>query len=132
MLNATKQVCDVADLEIMFEVYSKFRTEAENRTSDDILVTVLPGAPPNTPSNSDLQKVFDRYKHIVPKHQSPKVGVVELHQQDLLRRVKGKASWQGKCEDNIVFTQERKGHNCVSNKLCVMRKGGRPAYRADR
>ena len=48
-------------------------------------------------------------KGMVPRHQEAKNGTIDTIQTDVLKRFKYKSFFNGKQQDNCVFTQERRG-----------------------
>ena len=98
-----------ADVEPLIEVYSQFRTENEQKESNDVIVVTVPGPLPTSPFNKNAEVVFKQLSKITPKHPTPKVGVIELAQADVLRRIRGRMAFQGKTDDHMVFTSQLKG-----------------------
>ena len=96
-------------LDPVFEVYHACRTEHEDGMSDDLIACIVPGPPPNSPSNKSVEACYKKLKTLVPKHQSPKIGTIVPSSQDVFRRVKARGAWQGRSDDNIMFTSQRRG-----------------------
>ena len=79
----------------LFEVYNLTRTEDDEKVSDDIVCVLLPGQAPNVPSNKNAETYCKAMRSMVPKHQPPKLGQVEMEQTDILRRVRAKGAFMG-------------------------------------
>jgi hypothetical protein len=93
----------------LFEVYAKCKTiDEKDGISDDILVALLPGPPPDEPVDANLVECVREMKALSPKHQKPKCGKAEAIQADVMRRLRFKNYFNGQNQDNMVFTCERK------------------------
>jgi len=97
-------------LDGFFEVYSKCKTTSQDGVSDDVLMVTMGGGQPDEPNNANLDKVVTQFKNQKPKLQKPRIGTIELTEQDALRRQgRPKALFTAMPDDNIVFTMERPG-----------------------
>jgi hypothetical protein len=58
MYTPLKQTMTDEALDVLVEVYSIFRTEDDTKTSDDTIVVIMPGAPPISPVNKNVQTTY--------------------------------------------------------------------------
>ena len=98
-----------SDIEPIMELYAVGKTAGEDGESDDLLMVIVPGPPPNAPSSKNLETVHKKLKGVVPRMQPPKIGKVEMSSADILRRAKNRGVFTGLIEDHIVFTMQKKG-----------------------
>ena len=69
-------------------VYTQFRNIAKaDGSSDDIVAVVVPGENRDKPVNENLDKRFKSMKCLVPAHQDPKIGTIELTGGDSLQNL---------------------------------------------
>jgi hypothetical protein len=103
----------------LFEVYAKCKTvDEKDGISDDLLVALLPGPPPDEPTDMNLIEAVREFKALAPKHTKPKCGKVEATHADCMRRLRFKNNqFSGQSQDNIVFTCERKVLNVSPMKF---------------
>ena len=92
----------------LLEIYSKCRSVDDDGVSDDLLMFALQGPPPDEPENKPVASLVKKLKGLVPKHQKAKIGTIDTIQTDVLRRFKYKSFFNGKSQDFVVFTQEKK------------------------
>ena len=98
------------DLDPITEVYAIGKTAGPTGgDSEDILMVVVPGPPPNAPGTKNVATVHSVLKNISPKLQSPKIGKIEISTVDILRRSKKHRAFTGTNENNIVFSMQAKG-----------------------
>ena len=98
------------DLDGMFETYSKTKRVIEG-VSDDVLVCIVPGPLADDPENPNLSAVVKNFKKLTPKQQKPRIGRIDVVQQDAMRSCRFAHSFNAsRGEDNLVFTTERKGN----------------------
>ena len=109
MFTPLKQTMADETLDVLVEVYSAFRTEDDTKTSDDTIVVIMPGAPPNSPVNKNVQTTYAKMGKVAPKLQPPKIGVIEVRHGDILARTKSRVAFQGSYQNNIMFTRQKKG-----------------------
>ena len=110
------QVLIAEDLDPLVEIYSAAKTKCDDGMSEDMLMVMLPGPPPNTPISKNLDVVHKKLKSVTPKLQLPKIGKIEIERSDVVTRAKQHAAFTGVNEDHIAFIMERKGcmHTTVS------------------
>ncbi len=64
-------------------VYTQYRsTKQEDGRSDDIVAVAVPGETRDKPTNEALEKCYKSLKTMVPRHQDPKIGSIEIEQTD--------------------------------------------------
>ena len=93
---------------MLLSMYAAFKTNDERRESADIIVVIVPGAPPNSPENATLKLIHKGLTRSVPKLQAPNIGSIVLSPTELLQRTKAKTAFSAYCENLIVFTKENK------------------------
>ena len=94
----------------MFETYIKTRRMVDG-VSDDVLACIVPGALTDDPENPNLSAVVKNLKRLVPKQQKPRIGRIDVNQQDAMRSCRSANTFNAsRGEDNLVFTTERKGN----------------------
>ena len=54
MFAPLKQTMQDTSLETVMELYNAFRTENDNKESDDAIAVIVPGALPNSPINKNV------------------------------------------------------------------------------
>ena len=106
----------------MIEIYSKCRSVDDDGVSDDLLMFAVQGPPPDEPENKPVASLVKKLKGLVPKHQKAKIGTIEIIQTDVLRRFKYKSFFNGKSQDFVVFTQEKKT-NMARNSMAYLEGG---------
>ena len=79
-------------------IYAAGRTQDSGSESDDLLMVIVPGPPPNVPTSKNLQLIHNKMKSIKPRLQSPKIGEIESACADVLRRSKQHAAFAGSDE----------------------------------
>ena len=104
------------------EVYSAVKTQGDDGVSEDVLMVMLPGPPPNIPTAKNLELVHKKMKAITPKLQTPKIGKIELERSDVVIRSKQHHAFTGVNDDHIVFSMEKKG--CMHKAAMAHLKGG--------
>ena len=98
----------------MFQTYNKTRRVIES-VSDDVLVCIVPGPLADDPENPNLSAVVRNFKKFTPKNQKPRIGRIDVVQQDALRSCRSANSFNAsRGEDNLVFTTERKGNIAIN------------------
>jgi len=110
------------DLDPIVELYSAAKTKGDDGLSEDMLMVMLPGPPPNIPISKNLDVVHKKLKSITPKLQLPKIGKIEIERCDVLTRAKQHAAFTGVNENHIVFSTEKKG--CMHKAPMAHLKGG--------
>ena len=95
-------------METLLHVYSHFKTNDDTKESEDEIVVITPGAPPNVPENKVLKKVHRELAAHTPKLQAPKIGGIVLSPTDLIQRTKSKNAFGAYGDNDIVFTKEKK------------------------
>ena len=106
--NVVPTIADTT-LDPLVEVYTHFRTEDEDRSSDDVIVAILGGAPLNSPKNEGLVTIHKKLAALTPKHQAPKIGSIRVTPADVLMRTKAKIAFGGQNMHHIVFTKQKRG-----------------------
>ena len=106
----------------LIEIYSKCRSVDDDGASDDLLMFALQGPPPDEPENKPVASLVKKLKAMVPKHQKAKIGTIDTIQTDVLRRFKYKSFFNGKSQDFVVFTQEKKT-NMARNTMAYLEGG---------
>ena len=85
--------------------YTQFRsTGAPDCASDDVIGIICPGECRNRPANETLERCFRSLRLLVPEHQEPKIGVIEIAQPpeaDSVRQL-----FARKIEHHFVFTSQ--------------------------
>ena len=118
-----KSPVDEDQLDTMIEVYSRMKTVADDSFSDDIVAVIACGPEPNQFTNKNAEIVSKKLKAMTPKHQSPKIGNIEVHPTDIISRIQRvKSSFVAKLPDLFVFTKHRKGS--ISRKQMTHLQGG--------
>ena len=98
------------DLDPIKELYVAGKTAgADGQESDDLLMVIVPGPPPNAPGRKNIETVYKVMKGMTPKMQTPKIGKIEIACADILRRTKQHAAFTGSNENHIMFTMQKKG-----------------------
>ena len=119
-----------SNLENIIELYGKFKTEAENGGgSDDVVAVIAQGPPPNQPFNKNAEITYNYLKNqraAGHRFQNPKVGTVRYQPSDILARTRTKAAFQGRCEDQLIFTKESK--HTPARKQMIHLSGGDTFY----
>ena len=130
MYHPTQLELKDSDLENVAELYGKFKTPGENGSaSDDVVAVIAQGPPPNQPFNKNAEVAFNFLKtQRTSGHrlQNPKVGTIRYAQADILARSKSKTAFQGRCEDQLIFTKESK--YITSRKPMIHLNGGDTYY----
>ena len=108
MFAPLKQTMNDSTLDSVMELYTAFRTENDNKESDDAIAVIVPGALPNSPINKNVQVTHAVLSKAVPKLQPPKIGVIHLRETDLLARNRSKTAFSGHYQHNILFTKQTK------------------------
>ena len=85
--------------------YLQHRNRKQDGKSDDLLAIVVPGEIADKPVNVPLERCHKSLKHMVPPHQEPKIGSIELT-NDL--ELHGRGIFKRKMSHNFVFTSETK------------------------
>ena len=63
------------------------------------------------PENPNLSAVVKNLRRLVPKQQKPRIGRIDVNQQDAMRSCRSAHTFNAsRGEDNLVFTTERKGN----------------------
>ena len=78
----------------MLEIYSKLRTVSD-ASCNDLLTVMLPAAPPNSEVNKGVAATVAKFKTMHPRHQKPKIGVIERSHIDVLRQTKERTAFAG-------------------------------------
>ena len=76
------------------------------RGSDDVIVALMPGPPPNSPVNKNVQTAHTALTRHVPKLQPAKIGIVEARVVDYLSRTKARSAFGGSSQNNIIFAKQ--------------------------
>ena len=66
----------------------------------------MPGAPPNSPVNKNVQVAHSKLTRHVPKLQPPKIGMIEARVNDILARTKARSAFGGSLQNNIIFAKQ--------------------------
>ena len=66
-----------ADLDPIKEFYAAGKT-VDADESEDLLMVIVPGPPPNAPTTKNLEVIHKVLKGMTPKMQSPKNGKIEI------------------------------------------------------
>ena len=110
---------DSADsLRPLKSVYTQFRNTSTDGSSDDIVGVIVPGESSDKPVNETLVKCFKSLKHLVPTHQDPKIGTIELTNAG--NRVPERNIFKRKLEHHFLFTYQNavdQGHTRKRMKL---------------
>ena len=93
------------DLDGMLEVYSKTRTVIDD-ACHDLLTVLLPAAPPNAEVNKGVAAAVAKLRQLIPRHQKPKIGVIEKSHVDVLRQTKERTAFAGNVDSSAVFTTQ--------------------------
>jgi hypothetical protein len=94
-----------ADLDPLMEIYEVNKNPND---SEDVLVVVTSGPPPNSATDRNVIVAHGRLKQLQPKHQRPKIGTIEIARNDILQRVKTKNAFVGQNEHHLIFTTQSK------------------------
>ena len=108
MFAPLKQTMKDTSLETVMELYNAFRTENDNKESDDAIAVIVPGALPNSPINKNVQVTHALLSKAVPKLQPPKIGVIHLRETDLSARNRSAKAFSGHYQHNILFSRQTK------------------------
>lgn len=100
-----------------FEVYLKCRTCADSGSSSDMIIALLPSPAVDEPVDQNLVTCVNQMKGLIPKHQKPKVGVVEVRPEEIGKRLRTANPFQHRNRDSIVFTCEDKQMSCNPMKF---------------
>ena len=108
MFAPLKQTMQDSSMETVMELYNAFRTENDNKESDDAIAVIVPGALPNSPINKNVQVTHAVLSKAVPKLQPPKIGVIHLRETDLSARNRSSKAFSGHYQHNILFSRQTK------------------------
>ena len=108
-------------------VYTQFRsTNGADGQSGDIVAVIVPGESRDRPTNEALDKCYKSLTQMVPKHQDPKIGTIEiiqtyassmLHRQVFTRKV----------EHQFLFTYQTPPDSNQTRKKMRYLSGGHSA-----
>jgi len=101
---------DEDKLDTVIEVYSRLKTTGDDSLSDDILGVISCGPLPHQFTQPNAQKVYQKFRAMTPKHQSPKICGIETSPADIISRIQRvKSGFVAKQPDQFIFTKQRKG-----------------------
>ena len=102
-----KQTMTQESLDMLMSLYEEFKLVADDlRGSDDVIVALMPGPPPNSPVNKNVQTAHTALTRHVPKLQPAKIGIVEARVIDYLSRTKARSAFGGSSQNNIIFAKQ--------------------------
>ena len=102
-----KQNMTRESMDMVMSLYEEFKSVVDDaKGSDDVIVVLMPGPPPNSPVNKNVQVAHMALTRHVPKLQPPKIGNVEARVADYLSRTKAKSAFGGSSQNNIIFTKQ--------------------------
>ena len=97
------------DLESLMYLYSKFRTESDDRKSDDVVMLLTPSQPPNSPHHKNLLTGHAKFSKHTPKLCPPKIINIEAKPADMMNRLRGSQAFSGSSIiANMIWTREVK------------------------
>ena len=89
--------------------FAEFRTVVDNDSvSHDTILALLPGGDPNVPENPLLKGFHSFLKSVAPRLLPPRIGTIEVSQDDVLKRTRSQLSWVGRNEHKIIFASQTK------------------------
>ena len=92
------------DLDPLIEIYEV--NKASN--CEDVIAIITSGPPANTPLDRNRIVAHARLKTLQPKHQTTKIGTIEINRADILQRTKNKNAFVGQNEHHMIFTTQSK------------------------
>ena len=106
-----KQNMTPDQLNVLMTLWSHFRNKDSDGLSDDMIIAVVPGAPPNSPQNKNVMVVYQVFSKVFPKLQAPKIGQIEAPHQDVMMRVRSGLAFEGGWVNDLVSQQRKKEHS---------------------
>jgi hypothetical protein len=82
---------------------------------------IVSGPPPNTPHNKNLELAHKRFKNMVPRHETLKIGCIRFAPSEVTSRIRCKSAFEGKQSDHMIFSKEDK--TGVARKSFAFLKG---------
>ena len=108
-------------------VYTQFRsTFVVDEQSDDIVAVIVPGETRDLPTNEGLAKCYKSLRSMVPKHQDPKIGTIEVVQTDGSSMLKQQV-FMRKVEHHFLFTYQTPPDSNQTRKRMRYLSGGHSA-----
>ena len=103
-------------------VYTQFRNTSSGGSSDDIVGVMVPGESRDKPVNETLDKCYKSLKHLVPTHQDPKIGTIEMtNAGDSLQN---RNIFKRKLEHHFLFTYQNTVDSTHTRKRMKLLSGG--------
>ena len=114
---------DSADsLRPLKSIYAQHRNTLSDGSSDDVVGVIVPGESRDKPVNEILDKCYKSLKHLIPTHQDPKIGTIEmtnagdsLQNRNIFRR---------KLEHHFLFTYQNAVDSNHTRKRMKLLAGG--------
>ena len=103
-------------------VYTQFRNTSSDGSSDDVVGVIVPGESRDKPVNETLDKCYKSLKHLVPTHQDPKIGTIEMtNAGDSLQN---RNIFKRKLEHHFLFTYQNAVDSTHTRKRMKLLSGG--------
>ena len=103
-------------------VYTQFRNTMPDGSSDDVVGVVVPGEIRDKPVNDNLDKCYKSLRHLIPTHQDPKIGTIELTNAG--DSVQNRNIFKRKLEHHFLFTYQNAADSNHTRKRMKLLSGG--------